>query len=368
MSLKLPIVLETNSGLTKIGFAGEDTPRIIIPSIVGRLRGEPEKGVQYVGEEAISNRDILTLKYPIEHGIVTNWDDMEKLWEYAFEQLGVNSEEHPILLTEEALGPKINRERMAQIMFETFKVPAFYIASNALLALYDRGQTTGLVLHSTDGRTDVVPLYEGAALPHAIIKTDIGQRDLVDYLMKQLTTRGFSFETTADREHIRGALEQLGYVALDFEQEMQTASSNNTLEQSYTLSDGQVVVLGEERFKTPETLFQPALLGLDFFGIHNIIQNSIQKCDTDLRKYLYANIVVSGENTCYSGIAERLRKELSILAPSSMEINVIAPAQRDISVWKGGSRLASFETFLQAFISKSAYQQNGPSIVQRIAN
>ncbi|KAJ5076454.1 actin-2 [Anaeramoeba ignava] len=250
-------------------------------------------------------------------------------------------------------------------MFETFNTPAMHVAISPTLSLYASGRLTGTVVEIGDGVSFVVPIYDGYALPHAIKRMDLGGRDLTDYLMKILNERGNSFVTTAEREIAKNIKEKLCYVALNFDEEMDIAAESSSIEKDYELDNGEIITIGNERFRCPELLFQPSFIEFDELGIHEMTYKSIMKCDDDIRKDLYGNIVLSGGSTMFPGISDRLQKEITQLAPPNMEVKIIAPPERKYSTWIGGSKLASLSTFQNMWISKEEYEESGPSIVHR---
>jgi len=270
-----------------------------------------------------------------------------------------------VLLTEPPLNPKANREKMTQIMFETFTTPSMYAAIQPMLSLYASGRVTGFIVDSRDGVSYTVPVYENVVLPHAVSCLDLGGQDLTEYLIRIFAERGYSFVTRAEREIVRDIKVKLCYVALDYEWELQNAEKNLSLSKVYELPDGRSVSVERERFCCPEPLFQPSLLGKELVGIHEATNNSIMKCDEELHKDFYSNIILSGGNTMFPGFADRMTQEITYLAPPTMRVKVIDPPERRYSSWSGGSILASLSTFEDICITKAEYEESGPSIIHR---
>lgn len=372
-----PVVIDNGSGMVKAGFAGDDTPCCVFPSIIGRPKyknmmktgggdDETQQSKVYVGDDAQAKRGVLKLNYPIEHGIVTNWDDMEKIWEHTFtDQLRIESDSRHVMLTEAPQNPKKNREKMMEIMFEKFKVPASYVAVQGVLSLYASGRTTGIVLDIGDGVTHTIPVYDGYSIPNAINRYDLAGRDVTDYLRKLLDERGHRFVTSSEREIVRDIKEKLCYLALDPDDEVKLYRTKN-MTRSFTLPDGNVIKIGDEMFRAPEVLFDPDLIGKEIKGIDQAVFDSIQKADMDVRKDLFANIVLSGGTTMIKNLDKRLEKELNILKPSRMgKVKIIALPERKYSVWIGGSILSSLPTFENTWIYKKEYDECGVQIIHR---
>lgn len=369
------VVIDNGSGMIKAGVGGEDAPRVNFPSVVGkprfeRVQMESDKEL-FIGNDAIAKKGLLTLEYPLENGIVKNWEYMSKIWHYTYyTELKIDPTEQPVLLTEAPLNPKKNREQMIEVFFEEFKVPAFYVFTQAVLALYASGRTTGLVVDSGDGVTHVVVIYDGYSIKHATQRMDLAGRSLTQYLQKHLTEEGISLKGASEGEIVKQIKEKLCYVALDFSQELQEYQRSKNQPESdrraeFELPDGSKMRLGDLRIRTPECLFQPSMIGLDIPGVHKQIYEAVQKSDIDLRRDLFENITLSGGSTMFDGLQERLNKEISLLVPPTVKVKIIAPVERKYSIWIGGSVMSTLATFQSSWIHQSEFQEVGPSIVHR---
>lgn len=333
-----------------------------------------------IGDEASQLRAMLEVTYPMENGIVRNWDDMTHLYNYTFgpEKLNIDPAQTKLLLTEPPMNPTRNRERMVEVMFEQYQFYGLYVAIQAVLTLYAQGLLTGVVVDSGDGVTHICPVYEGFALPHLTKRLDIAGRDITKYLIKLLLLRGYAFNHSADFETVRLMKEKLAYVAYDIEQEEKLALETTVLVESYTLPDGRVIKVGGERFGAPEALFQPHLINVEGVGIAELLFNTIQAADMDTRSEFYKHIVLSGGSTMYPGLPSRLEREMKQLylervlkgdveRLSKFKIRIEDPPRRKHMVFLGGAVLADIMKDKDTFwMSRKEYQEQGLRVLQKL--
>ena len=254
---------------------------------------------------------------------------------------------------------------MLQIFFESMKAPQFYVAVQAILSLYATGRVTGLVVDSGDGVTHTVPVYEGYSLPHAVERIDLAGRDLTQYLAKILMETGRTFTTSAELEIVRDIKEKHCYVALDYEAELKKFQDTDCQIQ-FELPDGEEFMINDQTFRAPEALFDPLThIGKEWMSMPELAFSSIKNCDIDVRRALYENMVMSGGTTMYPGIPERLKKEMKMLAPAKIKVEINAPPERKFSVWIGGSILTNLGSFESMWITKKEYEEFGESIVHK---
>lgn len=370
-----PIVADGGSSSLKAGFAGEEAPRLIFSSVIGRNLARPSDP-PLVGDIAIEAaarpNSGLSLSYPLEHGIIEDFDSMTLVWGKMFEELKVDPRLFPVLMTEAPLNPVANREKMAEVMFEKFGVPAVNLQIQAVMSLYTAGRTDGVIIDSGDGVSHVVPVFEGYTVPTAIKRIDLAGRDLTEWMMTLLNDertdeKSRTFSTTTDREMARCVKEQCCYVALDFEKEYEEAVGSEDEEgkmekATVNLPDGTKIEVGKARFCCPELFFQPGLAKKDCRAIHDTVHGCVQMCPIDCRRTLYSNLVLSGGSTMFKNFDTRLRNEVMALVPERAkdDVRVIAMPERKYSVWMGAAILASLASFANEWVTKTDYYEIGP--------
>lgn len=363
------ILIDNGTSSMKAGLSTSNYPKII-PTCIGypkykKMMGYFDMSKYFtdkeirIGSSALNNRAVLKITYPIEKGIVNNWDDIETIYNYIFtEELHVAPEEHKIMLTESSLTPKENREKFAQIFFETYNVPGLYIANQAILALNSTGRSTGIVVDSGDSSTQIVPIYSNYCLSHAIDKLYFGGNDLTEYLFRLLHEINYRFDSSSGKEIIKSIKEKACYVAANYEKE-------NIESYCYDLPDGNYVSLKEHRIKCPEALFNPKLIGLENSGIVETCYNCIQKCDIDIKKDMYYNIILSGGNTSFKGLKERFEIDMKTRVPLSIDVKVRDTENKITSVWEGAKLSSQSSAMESSWITKEEFEESGSTIVFR---
>ena len=362
--IKKSIIIDNGSYLTKNGFSGESKPKSIFKTVIGYPKNfkQPvriEDDITYhVGNEAIKQHEKLKLIPPIEYRLINNWPALERIWKYTlYEDLKVDPKENPVLLTQSPLNFRANREKMQEIMFETFEVPSLLILDQSRLSLFASGRRTGLVVDLGYQTTYIVPLYEGYPLSHAIRRMDIGGKHITDYLIQLLQKKDVSIETFADKKAANEIKERFCFVAFDLDEELKKSDKNL---KSFTLPGGETVKIGAEQFLAPEILFNPSKIGMKLDPINMVITDSIFNCDIDLRQDLYDNIILSGGSSLFPGLKERLLIELHQQMIKNFDIHISASTNRENLPWIGGSIISSHEQYSKLWTTIKEYKEVGP--------
>lgn len=361
------VVVDLGTGYCKCGFAGLPRPTHKISSTVGKPYMETTKTGDkrketFVGQELINPEVRLKLVNPLRHGVIVDWDSVQGIWEYIFhKEMKIAPEEHAVLVSDPPLSPHTNREKYAEMLFETFSTPAMHIAYQSRLSMYSYGRTSGLVVEVGHGVSYVVPIYEGYPLPSITGRLDYSGSDLTNYLMGLMNSSGKHF-TEAHKGIVEDIKKKCCFVALDPIEEKKVPETKHMIQ--YTLPDGQQIYLGQERFLCSEMFFKPSLIRSMQLGLHTQTVSCLNKCDIALKRDLMGNILLCGGSTMLSGFPNRLQRELSTLCPNDTpQVNVLP--ERETAVWTGGSILASLHGFQPLWVHRFEYEEHGPFFIYR---
>jgi actin-related protein len=369
------VVIDHGSAYIKAGFSGEDSPRLIIPSVIGTF--EPtEQGrpiVKKNGAQLNLMKPECPLSFPIERGVIKNteesWEHMCLIWEYIFNELQVDPTTANVLIADSPNTPRENRLKIAEYMLGNFRVSSLGIVSTAVLSLISTGRTRGLLVDAGDGATNIVPIFETFPLAHATKMMKLAGKDVTNFMHESLE----SVLTPAQFAVARAIKEKTLLVPHDYDHALQSPDALSLEERSYELPDGRVIQVDKNvRLVASEMLFRPSLVGENCKSLHQLILDSVNKCDNDLRNDMYSNIVLSGGTSMMRGFSARIEHELKQSLPSSLttsDLRVVSDSFRKHAAWIGGSMLASLDTFGKYLtISKAQWDDENEvksSLVQR---
>ena len=364
------VIIDNGTKSIKIGHAGDEAPREVIPSLIGHskfpaLEIAMDKCDYLVGEKLYSKRGLFNLSQPIKNRRIADFDAMEKIWHHClYESLKVEPSQNSVLLTESCEASDEDRRKLGEIFFEFFNVPSLYIGNQGCLGLFSTGNTKGVVLDSGEGGTHVVPVFEGYISPNSVFKTKVSGQLITEFLFQLLTSNGLTFSKHYDFNLIESIKEQKCYISTDFASELREFQLKaNTKDLIYELPDGQTISLNKEQIEAPEILFNPKMIGLDDMGIGELIYRSYFSIDTEIKKSLFEKIFLVGGNSLFPNIAERISKNIRTLGGSSINFKILCPAERKYSSWIGGSILACLTPFESMWVSKEEYEEYGANIL-----
>ena len=374
-SPEIPIIIDLGSGQIKLGFGGQEHPKKIFNNYIGEAKykkivknynkDNTIKNDIYIGSQCDKNLNFLKLRYPIKHGVFTNYEDIYPLFNYILSIFKIPLEEiksHPILITEPLHNPTQNRENISHILFEKFDINKLFFASQPVLSLYSTSNTTGVILESGEGVSQSCVIYEGYSIPNTFEKCDYGGGDVTNYLGDILKNMGYYFETSAEKLLIKEIKEKYCWTCSTNISE--NVKKNTEFEkENHFLPDGNVMKLGVERIYPPEILYKPEIIGLEYPGYHEMINNSINNANIELRPKLYENILLSGGNMAMKGTPNRIYYEIKKMINMNMKINIHSPKNPHLLSWIGGNIISGLEIFKKMWITKEEWEENGDKIL-----
>ena len=310
-----------------------------------------------------AKQGILSMKYPIMNGIVSSWDDAEKLWHNAlYNELRVAPEEHLVIMSEKYKTPKANREKKTLIMFETFNVPAFYLTNSLFLSLYATGRENGVCVDFGFEQISIAPMYAGCVLSNAFTRLNVGGRHITQYLNQLLMKSGISFTTSMEKEIVRDIKEQTAFVHDGQSDEEKECS----VEYKLPTNDA-VISIDSERWRCCEVLFDPKLIDVEEYGVDKLIFDAVMKCDANVREELFANIVLTGATSVLPGLGDRIVNGLRKLVPDSVVVQIAQTSdhQKKNGVFIGASLLSQEKDFMSRCIVKDEYDEFGPTLIHK---
>ena len=373
--LQIPIIIDIGSGKIKAGFGGHDIPKVIIKNHIGEPKYKkilksfnkdktPVKEL-FIGQQCDSCLSALKLRRPVQHGTFTNTEDIFPIFNHIFSRLKLDSEEikyHPVLISEALLNPTKNRENIASVLFEKFEIQNLIFASQPILSLFATSNTTGTILESGEGVTQSCIVFEGYSIPHSFERYDYGGGDVTKYLYTLLHNLGLYLDTSAEYQIVNKIKKRLCFACPSNMIENMKKNSEFEKEQ-YILPDGKDIYLGEERILPPEILYDPELNGMEFPSFQNMILNSINKTDIEIRPKLYESILLSGGNTRIEGTANKVYHEFKKLINPNMKIKIHSPKLPHKLCWMGGNVISGLEIFKKMWVSKEEWEEKGENII-----
>ncbi|KAJ5070684.1 actin epsilon 1 [Anaeramoeba ignava] len=367
---KNKIIIDIGSEFVKAGFSGEEKPEFFFQSKIGKIETnsimDELNSKKFFKNNLIENKEEnIIWENVVERGHVINWDNWEQMISYIFySEFKVDPLEYPVLVPETMLGTRNFREKSSQILFETFNVPKMSIMIQSVLSLISYQKTTGFVIEIGGGVTYAVPIYENYVLPHAVLRLDIAGYDLTRNLRDILIKDGKIESNEITFEEARNIKEKFCYVSFDPQEDLQALNQPNSFSRDITLDNGRTFSIDQQRFLSVEPLFDPSLIGMNSVGLSHLCSNSILKCDQEIQKDLFKNIVLAGGSSVLDGVETRLIKDLTFLH-SDQEIKIFSNPQRDFSCWIGGSIFCSLPNTDFYWATEEEYQESGPSLLMR---